>query len=45
MAGQEKPPFEYAESVGYLILPKKGVWKLDCYVQEHFYGSIVIDVE
>ncbi|MED4206490.1 hypothetical protein [Neobacillus mesonae] len=40
-----KPPYEYAEAVGYLILPSKGIWKLDCYVEDKFHGTIVIEVQ
>ena len=40
-----KPPHHYAESVGYLNLPSKGIWKLDAYIEDELFGSIIIDVQ
>jgi uncharacterized protein YceK len=40
-----KPPHHYAESVGYLNLPSKGIWKLDAYIEENLFGSIIIEVQ
>ncbi|GAX91072.1 hypothetical protein EFBL_2732 [Effusibacillus lacus] len=40
-----KPPHHYAESVGYLILPSKGIWKLDVYIEDKLFGSIIVDVQ
>jgi hypothetical protein len=40
-----KPSHHYAESVGYLNLPSKGIWKLDAYVDDKLFGSIVIEVQ
>ena len=40
-----KPPYHYAESVGYLNLPSKGIWKLDAYIEDELFGSIIIDVQ
>jgi hypothetical protein len=40
-----KPPYHYSEAVGYLEIPKKGIWKLDAYVEDKFFGSIVIEVQ
>lgn len=40
-----KPPHHYAESVGYLNLPSKGIWKLDAYIEGELFGSIIIDVQ
>ncbi|WP_152667696.1 hypothetical protein [Aneurinibacillus tyrosinisolvens] len=40
-----KPPHYYSEAVGYLILPSKGIWKLDAYVDNKSFGSIVIEVK
>ena len=40
-----KPPHHYAESVGYLILPSKGIWKLDAYVEDKLFGSIIVEVQ
>jgi hypothetical protein len=40
-----KPPHHYAESVGYLNLPSKGIWKLDAYIEDELFGSIVIEVQ
>jgi hypothetical protein len=39
-----KEPREYVESVGYLNLPAKGLWKLDAYIDGKASGSIVIEV-
>ncbi|MBB3126302.1 hypothetical protein FHS19_000956 [Paenibacillus rhizosphaerae] len=38
-------PREYVESVGYLKLPAKGLWKLDAYIDGKVSGSIVIEVQ
>ncbi|WP_078427551.1 hypothetical protein [Alkalihalobacterium alkalinitrilicum] len=40
-----KPPHHYAESVGYLNLPSKGIWKLDAYIEDELFGSIIVDVQ
>ncbi|MBP1933185.1 hypothetical protein [Ammoniphilus resinae] len=40
-----KPPYHYAESVGYLNLPSKGIWKLDAYIEDELFGSIIVDVQ
>lgn len=40
-----KPPHHYAESVGYLNLPSKGIWKLDAYIEDNLFGSIIIKVQ
>ena len=40
-----KPPHHYAESVGYLNLPSKGIWKLEAYIEGELFGSIIIDVQ
>ncbi|OZB98339.1 hypothetical protein [Paenibacillus sp. XY044] len=40
-----KEPREYVESVGYLKLPTKGLWKLDAYIDGKPKGSIVIEVQ
>ncbi|TDL82419.1 hypothetical protein [Peribacillus frigoritolerans] len=40
-----KPPHHYAESVGYLNLPSKGIWKLDVYIEDNLFGSIIIEVQ
>jgi outer membrane lipoprotein-sorting protein len=40
-----KPPHHYAESVGYLNLPSKGIWKLDAYIEDELFGSFIIDVQ
>ena len=40
-----KPPHHYAESVGYLNLPSKGIWKLDAYIEDEMFGSIIVDVQ
>lgn len=40
-----KPPHHYAESVGYLNLPSKGIWKLDAYIEDNLFGSIIIEVQ
>ncbi|RXT07134.1 hypothetical protein [Ammoniphilus sp. CFH 90114] len=40
-----KTPYSYAESVGYLKLPSKGIWKLDAYIEGEWFGRIVIDVQ
>ena len=40
-----KPPHHYAESVGYLNLSSKGIWKLDAYIENELFGSIVVDVQ
>lgn len=40
-----KPPHHYAESVGYLNLPSKGIWKLDAYIENNLFGSIIIEVQ
>ncbi|WP_134703316.1 hypothetical protein [Ammoniphilus sp. YIM 78166] len=40
-----KPPHFYAESVGYLTLPSTGTWKLDAYIDEVWFGSIVVEVQ
>lgn len=40
-----KPPHHYAESVGYLNLPSKGIWKLDAYIEDELFGSIIIEAQ
>jgi hypothetical protein len=40
-----KPPHHYAESVGYLNLPSKGIWKLEAYIEDELFGSIIVDVQ
>lgn len=40
-----KPPHHYAESVGYLILPSKGIWKLDAYIEDKLFSSMIVDVQ
>lgn len=40
-----KEPREYVESVGYLKLPAKGLWKLGAYIDGKASGSIVIEVQ
>jgi uncharacterized protein YceK len=40
-----KPPHHYAESVGYLNLPSKGIWKLEAYVEDTLFSSIIVEVQ
>ncbi|MEW9673673.1 hypothetical protein [Ammoniphilus sp. 3BR4] len=40
-----KPPHHYAESVGYLNLPQKGIWKLEAYIEDELFGSMIVDVQ
>jgi hypothetical protein len=40
-----KPPHHYAESVGYLNLPSKGIWKLEAYVEDNLFSSIIVEAQ
>ncbi|WP_044640856.1 hypothetical protein [Risungbinella massiliensis] len=40
-----KPPYDYSMSHGYLVLPSKGIWKLDAYIEDDFFGSIIVNVQ
>jgi hypothetical protein len=40
-----KPPHHFAESVGYLNFPSKGIWKLEAYFEDKLFSSIIVEVQ